>query len=42
VCDRLTTTTRQVDKLLGERYRLALLLPGCALVAAGVLLCTTA
>jgi len=29
-----------VDLLCGEQYSLALLLPGCALVAAGVLLCT--
>lgn len=30
----------QVDLLLGERYSLKLLLPGCVLVGAGVLLCT--
>lgn len=30
----------QVDLLLGERYNLKLLLPGCVLVGAGVLLCT--
>lgn len=28
------------DVALGEQYRLGRLLPGCALVAAGVLLCT--
>lgn len=30
----------QVDTLLGEQYKLGLLLPGCLLVGAGVLLCT--
>lgn len=30
----------QVDMLLGERYKMKLLLPGCLLVGAGVLLCT--
>lgn len=29
-----------VDVLLGERYRLQYLLPGLALVAAGLVLCT--
>lgn len=29
-----------VDVLLGERYKLAFLLPGVALVAAGIVLCT--
>jgi hypothetical protein len=28
--------------LLGQRYRVHYLLPGCLLVAAGVALCTTA
>lgn len=30
----------QVDMLLGERYCMKLMLPGCLLVGAGVLLCT--
>lgn len=30
----------QVDTLLGEQYKLGMLLPGCLLVGAGVLLCT--
>lgn len=41
VSDVLGDIPLQVDMMLGEGYRLNYLVPGCLLVGAGVLLCTT-